>query len=124
MPRSTTAAAGLGFAAAALLVLGACSGGDSPVAAEQLSVTSSDDVCTVNDDRVAAGPVTLTVVNEGDQVTEVYVYGEGDTIIGEKEDITPGSSADFTVELEPGRYEIACKPGQTGDGIRTELTVE
>ncbi len=122
MPRSTPAACLVALAAA--VSLSACSGGDSPVAAEQLSVTSSDDVCTVNDDRVAAGPVTLTVVNEGDQVTEVYVYGEGDAIIGEKEDITPGSSADFTVELEAGRYEIACKPGQTGDGIRTELTVE
>jgi iron uptake system component EfeO len=122
MPRSLLAA-GLVVLAAGLS-LAACAGGDAPVAAEQLAVTSSDDVCTIDDDRVAAGPVTLTVVNEGDQVTEVYVYGDGDAIVGEKEDITPGSSADFTVELEPGRFEIVCKPGQTGDGIRTELTVE
>ena len=64
------------------------------------------------------------MTNEGDQVTEVYVYGDGDSIVAEKEDITPGSSVDFTAELEAGSYQVACKPGQTGDGIRADLTVE
>jgi iron uptake system component EfeO len=27
------------------------------------------------------------------------------------------------VDLDGGTYEIACKPGQTGDGIRTKVTV-
>ena len=43
--------------------------------------------------------------------------------MGEVENIGPGTSRDFTVDLGAGTYEVACKPGQTGDGIRTEITV-
>ena len=39
------------------------------------------------------------------------------------ENIGPGTSRDFTVDLSAGTYEVACKPGQKGDGIRTPVTV-
>jgi len=60
-------------------------------------------------------------------VTEVYVYGEQDgaytRVISEVENIGPGTSRDMEVDLAGGTYEVACKPGQTGDGIRTQITV-
>ncbi|MBA2772525.1 MAG: hypothetical protein H0U36_00545, partial [Nocardioidaceae bacterium] len=65
--------------------------------------------------------------NEGSDVTEVYVYGhDGDEftkIMGEVENIGPGTSQDFSVNLAAGDFEVAGKPGMTGDGIRAELEV-
>jgi iron uptake system component EfeO len=43
--------------------------------------------------------------------------------MGEAENIGPSTSRDLVVELTPGRYEVACKPGMTGKGIRTPLAV-
>lgn len=75
-----------------------------------------------------AGPTTFEVTNTGSSVTEVYVYGEENgeytKVISEVENIGPGTSRDMAVDLASGTYEIACKPGQTGDGIRTEFTVQ
>ena len=33
------------------------------------------------------------------------------------------ASRDMTADLGHGTYEVACKPGQTGDGVRATLTV-
>jgi iron uptake system component EfeO len=39
------------------------------------------------------------------------------------ENIGPGTMRDLSVDLGAGTYEVACKPGQTGDGIRQKITV-
>jgi iron uptake system component EfeO len=44
-------------------------------------------------------------------------------VVAEVENIGPGISRDMSADLAPGTYEVACKPGQTGDGIRAPLTV-
>ena len=88
-----------------------------------MAVTATDtDVRRVGA-RPSSGPTTFSVTNEGGDVTEVYVYGEGDRIMGEVENVGPGTTRDFTADLGGGTYEVACKPGQTGDGIRTTITV-
>jgi iron uptake system component EfeO len=108
-------------------VLAAC-GDSSPASGPAVSVEASDDACRVGATTLEAGPVTFEVTNKGSKVTEVYVYGEKDgafdTIVGEVENIGPGTSRDLSVNLGGGTYEIACKPGQTGDGIRTRVTVD
>jgi iron uptake system component EfeO len=107
-------------------VLSAC-GGSDPASRTSVSVEASDDACKVAATDLDAGPVTFEVTNKGSKVTEVYVYGEKDgaftTIVGEVENVGPGTSRDLSVDLGGGTYEIACKPGQTGDGIRTKVTV-
>ncbi|MEP6761154.1 MAG: cupredoxin domain-containing protein [Sporichthyaceae bacterium] len=107
-------------------VLAAC-GDAGPATGTTVAVAASEDTCEVATTNLEAGPVTFTVTNKGSKVTEVYVYGEKDgafdTIVGEVENIGPGTSRDFSVDLSGGTYEIACKPGQTGDGIRTKVTV-
>ena len=71
-----------------------------------------------------AGTVTFEVSNAGTKVNEFYVYAEGDRIISEVENITPGLKRELKVEItEPGTFTTACKPGMVGDGIRAPFTV-
>jgi len=92
--------------------------GDGPV-----GVTASDTACETTHKSIGSGTRTFNVKNTGSQITEVYVYGGGDRIMGEVENIGPALSRDLTVELPPGQYEVACKPGMVGSGIRQPLTV-
>ncbi|HEY2948964.1 MAG TPA: hypothetical protein VGJ53_11290 [Micromonosporaceae bacterium] len=111
----------------ALGTLAAC--GDDPTGAKGagVAVTATDSTCAVATTTFDPGPVTFTVTNKGNQTTEVYVYGEHDgaftKVIGEVENIGPSLTRDLNVTLPGGKYEIACKPGQTGDGIRTPISV-
>jgi iron uptake system component EfeO len=112
-----------------LALLGAVSacGSDSSGATSTYDIKAGDKTCDVAKTSLDAGKVTFKVENVGSDVTEVYVYGKsGETftkIMGEKENIGPGTSQDFDVNLSAGDYEVACKPGMVGDGIRTPITV-
>ncbi|WP_030257006.1 iron uptake system protein EfeO [Streptomyces violens] len=122
--RSATAAA---ITVAAALTATACTakselaGGAGKAGAVQ--VTASDDACEVSKKEFPAGHVQLAVENKGSKVTEVYVYAPGDRIVTERENIGPGTKAAITAEVKAGSYEIACKPGMKGDGIRQKVTV-
>jgi iron uptake system component EfeO len=70
-----------------------------------------------------AGHVELAVENKGSKVTEVYLLFPDDRIVTERENIGPGTKARVTAEVKAGSYEIACKPGMKGDGIRQKVTV-
>ena len=87
----------------------------------------SDTACDVAETELPAGGTTFAVTNKGTKVTEVYVYAKsGDAftkVVSEVENIGPGISRDMEVNLSGGTYEIACKPGQKGDGIRQKITV-
>jgi uncharacterized cupredoxin-like copper-binding protein len=104
----------------ALLTLGACSSDDTKGA---IDVTATNDRCDVAKTDLPAGKSTFAVTNDGDDVTEVYVYGQGDEVKGEVENIGPGTSRNLTVDLTAGEYEVACKPGMKGDGIRATINV-
>lgn len=86
-------------------------------------VTATDTACEPAETEFDAGDITFEVQNEGDKVTELYVYGEGDRVLSEIENVGPGSSRRLSVDLKEGDYELACKPGQTGDGIRAAIKV-
>ncbi|HYJ69097.1 MAG TPA: iron uptake system protein EfeO [Nocardioidaceae bacterium] len=95
--------------------------GDSDAGA--IEVTASDDDCELSATDLDAGLHTFEVTNDGSQVTEFYVYAEGDRIMQEVENIGPGLTRELRVELPAGDYEGACKPGMIGDGIRTSISV-
>lgn len=106
----------------------ACGGDPDPAgSASEIAVTAEDDSCGVAETHLAAGALTFVVTNDGSEVTEVYVYaesgGEFTKVVSEVENIGPGTSRDMAVDLAAGDYEIACKPGQEGDGIRQAVTV-
>ncbi|WP_063824465.1 cupredoxin domain-containing protein [Streptomyces sp. CdTB01] len=113
----------------ALPVLAACGGNTSSRSdSDEVAVTATDTACKVAQTELKAGTIAFAVTNKGDKATEVYVYGEHDGaydhVVSEVENIGPGTSRDMKVKLGGGTYEIACKPGQTGDGIRQKITVE
>jgi iron uptake system component EfeO len=102
------------------LAMAACSdSGDGP----SIVVKAGDSSCVPEKTEIAAGKITFTAKNEGNDVTELYVLGEGDQIRGEVENVAPGTSRDLHVDLTAGDYTLNCKPGQTGDGIRTAIKV-
>ncbi|MFD3887293.1 iron uptake system protein EfeO [Streptomyces microflavus] len=88
-----------------------------------VSVTASDSACEVSTSEFPAGHVTLALENKGSKVTEVYVLFPDDRIAAERENIGPGTKATLVTELKAGAYEIACKPGMKGDGIRQSVTL-
>src|SRR6266508_6335418 len=123
VPSGLRSAAGL---SAVLLVAGltGCAK-ETPAAAgsDAVTVEATDTACTLSRAEVKAGTSTFSVTNRGTKVTEFYVLGDGDKVLGEVENIGPGLKRDLIVELAAGKYTTACKPGMTGDGIRGELTV-
>jgi iron uptake system component EfeO len=111
------------IAAATLVVAGCGHGGGEPGAPGAIMVTSADTACTVARTELPAGQHVFRVSNTGAKVTEFYVYGPDNRIVGEVENIAPGLSRDLTVSLPAGAYRATCKPGMAGDGIRQALTV-
>lgn len=117
------ALAWLGVVSVALLGVAGCAEQKKATGTDTVTVAASDTACKLSATKLQAGPVTFKVTNEGSKVTEFYVYGEGDRIVGEVENVGPGLSRNLTVDLTKGTYEGACKPGMVGKGIRKKLTV-
>lgn len=109
--------------ALAAATLTACQADRATGPGTDIAIKATDTACEVSASSVPAGTHTFAVTNKGSKVTEMYVYGAGDRIVTERENIGPGTSAKVTVTLDEGRYQIACKPGQRGDGIRQALAV-
>lgn len=90
----------------------------------EITVQASDSSCELSGTEGSTGSNTFVVTNNGNKVTEFYVYGEGERVMGEVENISPGLQRKLVVQLaEPGTYQTACKPGMVGDGIRGDFTV-
>ncbi len=112
--------------AAVAMSIASCSTADggAPADATTVAVESNADTCDVSSTVAPAGTVVFEVANTGDDVTEFYLYAaDGETIVGEVEDIGPGLSRDLTVDLDAGDYVTACKPGMVGEGIRGDFAV-
>jgi len=103
---------------------GSASGTTRAQAGGPIQVTQADTTCTLSAVTAPAGTITFQVRNTGTKVNEFYVYGPGDRIVGEVENISPGLSRELKVEItEPGTFQTACKPGMVGDGIRAVFTI-
>ena len=98
-----------------------CSSDDA--GGDAVPITATNTECRVGSSTLTAGKHTFRVENAGSDATEVYVYAAGDKVVAEKENVGPGTKASFSATLDPGTYQVACKPGQKGSGIRQTLTV-
>ncbi|MFJ2933495.1 iron uptake system protein EfeO [Streptomyces sp. NPDC087219] len=108
-------------AAALAAVTGCTEKSDAKADDGTITVVAKDDSCEVSKKEFPAGHVQLSVENRGSKVTEVYVLYPDDRIVTERENIGPGTKASLTAEIKSGDYEIACKPGMVGDGIRQQV---
>lgn len=98
------------------------SGGST--APSEVTVDASDTSCELSGTEGKTGANTFVITNNGSKVTEFYVYGEGERVMGEVENISPGLQRKLIVQLsQPGTYQTACKPGMIGDGLRGDFTV-
>jgi iron uptake system component EfeO len=89
-----------------------------------LTVQSTDSECKLSVTSAPSGTLTFAVTNGGSKVTEFYLYGEdGKRIVGEVENVGPGITRELVLQVEPGNYITACKPGMVGAGIRAPFAV-
>ncbi|MEW2291428.1 iron uptake system protein EfeO [Streptomyces sp. NPDC006743] len=109
--------------AAALTAVTACTAKSDASDGDAIQVTAADSTCETSAKSVPAGQVTLKIENKGSRATEVEIVFPDDRIVSEKENIGPGTKYTLTAEVKAGSYEIACRPGMKGHGVRQKLTV-
>ncbi|WP_433478156.1 iron uptake system protein EfeO [Spirillospora sp. CA-142024] len=113
-----------GAATVSMSLLTACGGdGDKADAAGGIAVTATDDSCEVAKTDLPAGKTTFKVTNKGSKVNEFEVLKPDGKILAERENIGPGTSVDFVVNLPAGRFKLLCSAGQTGKGPSQNVTV-
>lgn len=92
---------------------------DAPAGAKKLSFELTDEGCLPHEAKAPAGPITFEAENTGSsKVTEIEVM-EGDTILGEKENLSDGLSGSFSLTLDAGEYTIYCPGGGVERGTLT-----
>jgi plastocyanin len=113
-------------AGATLLLAAAGCGSDSGGSSgsgETLHISETEyklDPSSVSVDK--AGSVTLHVVDDGSENHALEIEGNG--VEEETETLSPGDSADLTVDLKPGTYEVYCPiDGHRKEGMEGELVV-
>jgi iron uptake system component EfeO len=111
----TALAAGL----LALFVAACGSSEDAPAGAKKMSFKLTDAGCDPHNAKAPAGPIDFEVENDGSsKVTEMEVL-DGETILGEKENLSEGLSGSFSLTLEEGEYVLRCNGGDEEDGTLT-----
>ncbi|MFG2646631.1 iron uptake system protein EfeO [Streptomyces sp. NPDC048436] len=123
-PARLSAATAIAAVAALTAVTGCTEKSDSKSSSgNTVEVTATDDKCELSKTKLDAGHVELAIENKGSKVTEVYLLFPDDRIVSERENIGPGTKQKLTAEVKSGSYQVACKPGMKGDGIRQKVTV-
>ncbi len=105
-------------------VSGAASGTPTAVKAggpQTVAVSISDEGCQPETLKLQAGPTTFDVTASGSGKATEYEIVQGDRILGERENLTPGLSATFSLDLAPGEYESYC-PGATRERGKVIVT--
>ncbi|MFF1634748.1 iron uptake system protein EfeO [Leifsonia sp. NPDC058248] len=118
MPRRRSIAALTGTLAGAAtiaLALSGCVPNRASADAEALAVALTDTKCTVSQNSAPSGAITFQVTNTGTDVNEFEILASDKLrIAGEKENIGPGTTVNYVVQLPEGAYFTACRKGMTG----------
>jgi iron uptake system component EfeO len=114
--RALIAAAGLGLVALSVAACGSSSD-KAPAGSKELTFKLTDAGCEPTKATAPAGPINFTAENGGTtKYTELEIL-DGETILGERENIIEGVPGTFSLTLEEGEYAVRCKeePG-AGEG--------
>ncbi|MGD9694677.1 MAG: iron uptake system protein EfeO [Thermoleophilia bacterium] len=96
-------------------------GGAAPADLTDVAITVAQSGCTAAYDSYDAGPLTFNVKNvDAAGVSEVELLSDS-RILGERENLPPGFSGTFSLNLEPGDYQIYC-PGADSDTSALTIT--
>jgi high-affinity iron transporter len=110
-----TAARAAAGAAVVALVLGLLAVG-AGAATKEVKISLTDKGCP-KQLTVPAGSTKFEVENvDSADVTEFEVLS-GKKVVGEKENLTPGLSGSFTVDLKAGKYALYCPNGDREKGV-------
>ncbi|MFT3866338.1 MAG: imelysin family protein [Solirubrobacterales bacterium] len=114
--RTLIAAMALGLLA---LFVAACGSSDkAPAGSKELNFTLTEEGCSPTESSAPAGPIEFKVKNEGSsKYTELEVI-DGETLLGERENVIEGGSGSFALTLEEGEYTIRCQEA-AGEGEGT-----
>jgi iron uptake system component EfeO len=104
----------------ALFAAGCGSSDDAPEGAKTMAFELTDAGCMPNSAKAPAGPINFDVENAGTTAVTEFEVLDGDTILGEVENLSDGLSGSFSLTLEEGQYTLYC-PG--GDKEKGTLTV-
>jgi iron uptake system component EfeO len=74
-------------------------------------LTLNDDGCSPKDVKIPAGSTTFEGKGNSGKVTEFEVLTKKGLILGERENVAPGLTSSFTLDLEPGQYDFSCSIG-------------
>lgn len=111
---TSTVASGDAPTSTAAVTSQAAAGSPGTAAASAVSITITDAKgCVATPDTVPAGAVTFTVKNvDATGITELELLSD-QRILGERENLTPGFDATFSVKVDGGSYQIYCPGGAT-----------
>jgi len=115
--RTSFLAAALGLIALAAAGCGSIE--DAPAGAKKMSFALTDAGCEPHDAKAPAGPIVFEVENAGTSTVTEFEVLDGDTILGEKENLSDGLSGNFSLNLEAGEYTLYCPGGADERGTLT-----
>jgi iron uptake system component EfeO len=104
---------------AAAISSGCGSSEDPPPGAETMAFELTDAGCDPHDASATAGPIAFEVENAGTSKVSEFEVLEGDTVLGEKENLSDGLSGSFSLTLEQGEYTLYCPGGADERGTLT-----
>ncbi|HWA52851.1 MAG TPA: iron uptake system protein EfeO [Solirubrobacterales bacterium] len=108
-----------GVALTTLLAAGCGSSDDAPAGAKKMAFELTDAGCVPNQAKAPAGPISFEVRNAGTSKVSEFEVLDGETILGEVENLSDGLSGNFSLTLEQGEYTLYCPGGETEKGTLT-----
>ena len=88
-----------------------------------IEVDEKDFTIELSTMELTPGTYTFVTTNNGQTTHALEIEGQG--VEEETEDIAPGDTAELTVTLEAGEYELYCPVGNHKDmGMKLDITVE
>lgn len=109
----------------AVLLLGSCSTRDASVlGGDPITVNSGPAECVLSSTTSLAGKVVFDITNTGTSPSTFRIYANnGETVMGELQNIAPGKVGRLTLTLVPGGFVSACEPHGKESGLRGPFDV-
>jgi FTR1 family protein len=95
--------------------------GSDTTGAKVVEFSITDEGCDPATMEVAAGPTKFQITNTGASAVTEFEVMDGDRILGEAENLTPGLKGSFSLDLSAGSYTLYCPNGKSAE--RGTLTV-